>query len=501
MLIKLGIHVKWTKFKEKVVEINIISIYHGVSRKDYIKEETKMKKERMCSKIVATFCTIILFITMLAICFNNSVAMAFVKDVGKVATVEESLEKIDVLSFEEFTKRYTDEDKNAIFEKLENNQSASLLSNSERINERVLYDLAGRPTYGLQEFVDGGYQINNRLTGNSIELTEEGDTPYKGYYDYKLYYSGFGNYFALINGELVDLQSQMALTENDFAFLSEFSDYLAISEYVETNNEVSQQIGSSAGLLTTNTEREQYSTIMSGGSYFENLKASYDSDGTFYTSTIYLSNADGTSDLLFPHNFESSCGIVAIVQLMQYYERNGTHVIPQEFSVGKQFPNTMVTNGSVNIFWKNVNAAGYFSQVLHNEIDDLTWGGLFGENYTKNLMTGIEKFYEKYPANSGENLIKIVPKYNTCYDNMKGAVDSGRPAIGMTSTGNGYYKVNGSWTSTEAARHQMVVYGYCTTKNGTLKDFICHSGWHVQGTSKMYVYKLNFLSNFTHTLS
>ena len=456
-----------------------------------------MRKERMVSKFVVTLCAIILFITLLAICFNNSVVLAFAEDIGNVIMEEESLEKMDILSFEEFTKRYSDEDKDSIFEKLDNNQSISLLFHSENINEKVLFDLTERPTYCLQEFADGGYQIINRLTGNSIELVEEGDTPYEGYYKYKLYYSGFGNYFALINGELVDLQSQTTLTEDNVNYLREFSDYLAISEYVESTNEDAQQIDDAISLLTTNTEREKYSKVMNGGSYFENLKARYSGDALLRDS-IYLKNADGTYDMLFPDNDGSSCGIVAVVQLMQYYERNGTHVISNKFSNGKTFPTTKYTG---NNFWSTVVTKGYFAQELHDELDDITWAGIFGENYTKNLMTGIEKFYAKYPANSGEDLTKIIPKYNTCYDNMKGAVDSGRPAIGMTTTGNGYYKVDGSWTSTGAARHQMLVYGYCTTAKGTLKDFICHSGWYKKGTSKMYVYKLYFVSNFTHTLS
>ena len=64
--------------------------------------------------------------------------------------------------------------------------------------------------------------------------------------------------------------------------------------------------------------------------------------------------------------------------------------------------------------------------------------------------------------------------------------------------GNGYYKdANDVWYQTGVERHHMVIYGYCTSDSGELKDFICHGGWKSANTSKLYVYKTNFISNAT----
>lgn len=372
--------------------------------------------------------------------------------------------------FADFNTKVSPTIKNSFFDKLDSSVSeVESMRAVKGINEKsnidneivdtdIIYDFNDRPVFLLCAFSEGGYAIINRLTNNSIEYTANGNSPYGDYKNEKKLYGGFGNYFVKVNGSVINLINAGVLTKSEQDFYSQLSEYIVISEAIENEKELNSMVMP----LTSNADRDNNTTIMSGGEYFKNLTS-----GSYYP------------DKFIPSNDGSSCGIVAATMVLQYYERTGTHVIPKAFL------------GTI----KNEQA-----QDLHDELNDLTWGGAFGENYTKNVMTGLSKFYNKYPEIRNENLYKVTTKYNTCYDNMKGAIDNGFPAVGMTGTGNGYYKIGGQWKSTSAARHQMVVYGYCTTNKNTLKDFVCHSGWGTVGTSKMYVYKLNFLSNFTCSL-
>ncbi len=141
---------------------------------------------------------------------------------------------------------------------------------------------------------------------------------------------------------------------------------------------------------------------------------------------------------------------------------------------------------------------------MHDELDSMTWSGAFGENYTNNIITGLKKFFDKYQPTVDFFGLTCKADFtfsdNVCYDNIKGQIDSGKPAIGMTTTGNGYFSYDSnsdSWKKEDVALHMMIIYGYCTTSSGTIQDFITHSGWQYGGTEQMYVYKLNFIRNIT----
>lgn len=363
-----------------------------------------------------------------------------------------------ITKINEFNRRYTEEEREVIFSKLDKTKVVDVVYQIETAKRSILYDFNERPTYSLIEYNTGGYEIINNLSGNSVESTSDGESPYHNMSG-TMYYGGFGTYSIKKQGTFINILTNKIMPEEQISFYADFSDYLVINEYQENIAEVKLKYKK----MTSNEDRENNSTMLTND-YFQTLTP--DKDFT-----------DGDS---FPNNNGTSCGIVATVMLYQYYERTGTHVIPRAF-----------------LDTVNSNVA----EELHDYLDGITAGGALGENYTNNLIDGIEKFNNTFFAKRNERLYKIRPVYNACYDNMVANIDNGKPAVGMTSMGNGYYQLNGEWKETSAGRHHMVVYGYCTTDAGTLKDFICHSGWkNISGTQKMYVYKLNFASNYSHNL-
>lgn len=207
-------------------------------------------------------------------------------------------------------------------------------------------------------------------------------------------------------------------------------------------------------------------------------------------------------DYKIPDN-DTSCGIVATAMIMQYYDRKNYSTIPSAFIKAKEGLiiynlnkiSTLTTDKPIKY---NPNKPEYLAYHLHGTLDSITaQGSSTGANNTLNLKEGLEDFYEKYQPVKGER--KLILDSNAAYKNIVGCIDSGNLAIGMTHLiGNGYYKdANDVWYQTGVERHHMVIYGYCTSDSGELKDFICHGGWKSANTSKLYVYKTNFISNAT----
>lgn len=409
------------------------------------------------------------------------------------------LDDTDVDVINDFNRKYSQEDIEKYY-----SLSADLMSYGD-IRGCILYDLADRPTYLLKEYDGIGYEIINRYTGTSIERTDEGYSIYYGK-NGKPYYAGFMNYFIEKDGEMVNLLDGGKLSETQQEFLIDFSNYIVVNDIEENMGVRENELA-----LTTNEERENYTTLANCASYFEKLNIVKNDGAYLYAvASAYYKNSQGTyKDIKFPINTNDTCGQVATTILLQYYERNGIHVIPNAFLDTIQ--SKTIKRGTLSIFSydqvynfleDDSNYAQYPSVRLHDKLFELTPVPGVNGCVTDELRTAISRLYSNYPVQANEILHQIITDYNTCYNNMVGAVDSNRPAVGMTGgTGNGYYKdANGNWTSKSTSWHHMVVYGYCTTQSGTLQDFVCHSGWYSENTQKMWVYKLNFLSNYTHSL-
>lgn len=366
------------------------------------------------------------------------------------------------------------------------------------LTQEIVYDLADRPTFLLVIYQNGGYAIFNRLTGNSMERTKAGESPY-GQSTLKKYYGGFGNYFVKENSRIKEVRSGKVIDQGEQAAYAENSDQVVRADVKEAESEIS--------LFTTNTEREKYTTIMADGDYFENLM--YTQSGNFLdTDSFYRYDDVYGYDMLFPDNDGSSCGIVATVQMLQFYARaKGLHVIPDSFIDDQNYHKmdrlsfSESSSTKIGTQLANLTSKPYLSNLLHNKLRALTGKGAFGETYTQGLIDGLNAFFSKYQPESEEYGMNFTFTYHTGYDNMVANIQNGRPAVGMTTIGNGYYKEGSEWKKIGVERHHMVAYGYCTNGNGSLRDFVCHSGAYQRYTQKIYVYKLNFASNYTNSYS
>ena len=340
----------------------------------------------------------------------------------------------------------------------------------EKVNNTIIYDFSERPSFILTYSNSFGYMISNRETGTSLERIGIGNSPYTDVISEKCYYMGVGNYYYHKNQEVLDI-----FTGNSIS--SEWKNELqsCINQLKELDIKENGYLNIYSRTSTSDRLNNSKYISAEGEKYFNRPWDTYISlDGKIFNH-----------DMFFPQNDGDSCAIVAAIQLLQYLDRLGivdTTSIFRQVNSGK-----IVETGSGGYFVNNC-----LSQCMHNELDSMTWSGAFGENYTNNVIIGLKKFFEKYSprmqvqiqtpdglVNQNRTCNAIFSfKDNACYDNMKGQIDSGKPAIGMTSIGNGYYlNQNGNWSMDDVARHMMIVYGYCTTDNGTLKDFITHSGW------------------------
>lgn len=340
--------------------------------------------------------------------------------------------------------------------------------NVSDIHNKILFDVEDNPIFILTYTSNNGYMISNRETASSLERSVSGESPYNECIYSKCYYMGYGNYYVHQEGEIIDI-----LNNNE----------IEVDGLIETQSKLEQMLM----LDLTENGTKNYLSRTSNNDRINNSKyVSSEALNYFnkkWSTNKYYNMGNQQYDYLFPENDGSSCGIVACIQLLQYLDR---------LNIVDTTSNFKSLNNNRIIFNKNdVNfGTNCLTQSMHDELDSMTWSGAFGENYTNNLVSGMNNFFEKYqpkikvwvtpiPSSSGyyQNANAIITFHNNSfYDNMVAQINNGKPAIGLTSIGNGYYQDASNWSNTSVARHIMIVYGYCTTDKGTLKDFITHSG-------------------------
>lgn len=383
---------------------------------------------------------------------------------------------------------------------------------------QILFDIDGEPRFVLFENESGGYFIMVRETETIYERSESGHSPYFGLKG-KLYYNGFGNYYVGKGDKVIEISSNYDITDY-LEFCPNIID-MAVEEQKATVEEV--VISNNAKVVKASdpivdgesrweTESLNHYTSTTARNYFEDLIVRNSKD-------FYVANANDLSgikyDVKLPRNNDNGCGVVALVMAMQYYERNGiVRTVADAFTNGHTFstfglptmPNkdgyymTVYSEdafGSVDKAPLYIAKGGDISYAVSDLLEYFIDDGYRGGAQTAITSDGIKNMYKKYCDDYRGGSQALYLDVNMTYNNMVDSINSGNIAIGQTSTGNGYYYNNG-WRKTGAASHQMVAYGYCVNTSGTLKDFICHSGWRdTIGSQKMYVYKTNFIRNLT----
>lgn len=416
---------------------------------------------------------------------------------------------------------------NQILQDIENTYDVSITK------FELLKDFEGETKFYLLEG-DKSYFIINILTNSIFERSMDSNSPYFVFDNMEKVYGGYGNYFIKYDGYFYDILNNCNVYDSDITDLfQEQLNEICIADIENSQNRITVQSRwgkndhyasdvaenyfstildcdefQEVDVLDSNTNEgfTLYNPSLPGGSYIDKDKVAIGVKRV--EQGLLLDKYYLNYDLKIPDNDGTSCGIVAMVMALQYYSRTGIgNTIPQSFIQSKSNVityNPVLTttrSGGAHATYQP-NKVDYLAYHLWGTLDSLTPAGIISSaNSYINLRDGINAFYTQYPRTSDD--LQLQFHANACYDNMMGCIDGGDLALGMTGlVGNGYYQVEQTdesleWESTSVTRHIMVAYGYCTNDDGSLADFICHSGWTMSGTSKMYVYKLNFLGNVT----
>lgn len=357
--------------------------------------------------------------------------------------------------------------------KFEDKQMPTLISVEQ------LYDFNDEPLYGLYEFVDY-YMIVIRQTSSILERGE-GNSVYYGV-EGKKYYGGLDKAFILTDGGYKSLISQ------DYTYVAK--------EEVEDMKDIMAELRALdyqdyLGALNTpmplgQSNRNRLTTlghnVYSYNYFAQRLSINY---GYNYNSYIFAGNTFGVLytypnfapkiygwvamsefsygwDLFYPQNIYNDCAVVAMVAVLQFYERTmnaDSPLIP--FTFGKGYFDYMeIYNEPLKSRSEQLRA------LLHDYLGTLTSNGA---STFVNIDAGFNRYFEAYNIN-------WKPMHFTSYTNIKGAVDDGNPAIMTVGAGKGW-DINNRETSIDA--HNLVVYGYTTNSIGVLDEFVCHALWHI----------------------
>ena len=389
--------------------------------------------------------------------------------------------------------------------KKEVNLSVEVDAKSSSFTE-VLYDLENYPAFLLIQYIDNGYLILDRVSQVIIERVDQGESPYSNYINHKKYYAGINAYFYYNNDEIVNIENSISLSRDEIEYgANQINEMLtknmndAITEAEDSRVITMKKDDSGESSATKKDRWGRNDRYMANKEYFENL-----SSGSRYVNEefCYVSQ-----DMGFEWNIKSSCGIVALEIIMQYYPRNRVaKTIPKSFVdtlnvKGRTRSIAPLDIGGDPDYPFNPGNSDYLTNHLHHYLDSITYDAALGENYVLDLQNGLDSFYANYPTGAGESRIYAKPYYPG-HTQMMNSIKSNNPAILQAGIwGNGYYQVDGAWKKTSIKTHQMVVYGYCTNdKNTSVYDFIVHGGWNSKN-NKMYVHKNNTIASLVFSQS
>ena len=349
---------------------------------------------------------------------------------------------------------------------------------------------------------DNGYCIINPETGSELEKQPMGKTPYDNVLENECYYFGVGQYAYSRDGEIIrDVQTDSIYNSTQLLSSQQGIRSLMALDIQESKAKIVPCMTDTE----TRVKRARFSSEQIKQYFTETIKCQSDYNGK---ARNCIKNFNGLNDLIVPYNTDTSCGPNAAAIILQYYDRTGSKSIPDAFYKDiNLYTSTEIGDGYIRRGENSENAVIYsqndclfLTDHLSRQLDMLMSHGGFGENTASMISNGINAFYNKFGSDVSK---RVSMAYHPGYQGIVDCIDRGKLAIMTTTTQNGYYSwninsSNPTWEYTSAAKHNMVVYGYCYTAKGTLKDFICHSGWgSVTYSERMYVYKIGTASNIT----
>ncbi len=368
-----------------------------------------------------------------------------------------------------------------------------------------LYDFNDSPLYGLYEF-DNYFMIVIRETSSILERGE-GNSVYYGL-EGKKYYGGFEKSYIFTEHGYKELSTE----KNTYATQKEIEqmiDYMAnlreldYQDYLEALNtpmllgennrhrinKLQNSLGKFdyfAKTLSVNYCKNHY---YFASQYFDEILYTYSKFDPKPYGWIAMTDFRYGWDLFFPKNIYNDCALVAMIVVLQYYDRLSlnTELIPFDFGLNYTSYDDMLYLRDNPL----LSRAEMLRALLHNYLGTLSSNG--AATYV-NIDAAFEKYFEAYNINCKAT-------HFTSYTNIKKAVDDGNPAIMTVGAGKGW-DINNN--SEDINGHNLVVYGYTTNSIGVLDEFICHGCWmravELQSLSRdISTYNSEPSSNLTYT--
>ena len=361
--------------------------------------------------------------------------------------------------------------------KFEDKELPTLLSVEE------LYDFNEEPLYGLYEF-ENYYMIVIRQTSSILERGEC-NSAYYGI-DGKKYYGGLGEAYLLDSKGFVSLTNE----KNTYASqekVAEMKDAMTqlrdldYQDYIEALN-TPMPLGQNNRLRITmlgssnadfNYFAREVNIDYCNENNYANIFYHYD-DRVLYQyegisarryEGVYMRSFDYGTDLVYPQNVYNECSLVAMIMVLQFYERTGCYIDLMPFAAGKGLTRYDVIMNPMNSRSEQIKSLLIqYLKVLQIGSDSTDGAATY-----RDINYGFKDYFAAYN-------IDCEPIHFTSYTNIKKAVDAGNPAIMTVGAGKGYDKNN---KSIGVNVHNLVVYGYTQNSIGVLDEFVCHANWHL----------------------
>ncbi len=384
-------------------------------------------------------------------------------------------------------------------------------------NVKILYDFNEKTTYLLTEFEEGGYAIRFREGETFVERNESFNSIYttENVIDHRCYYAGPGQYFYKCDGKKYEVR-----TGQEVIF-----DKAGDDEIEEINRQIVEEkkygtmpmsiIDEGYTLLNFNKKEmtmmdavrgvyfygmDEYNTtfvnLLRSGSWTsehanECIKFGMTDDISKINNYPVLYYTVGGEDLLFGDNNYGSCALVAIGMVLQLYDRtNWCDVVPSDTSKWERIQYTYKYSDQ---FYKhkNLDPDKKDAERLHQYLISLAHpdvkpnkNGIYG-TYPDDQVKAINK----YAQNMGYT--KIIKGRTALYISVKSLIGKqGFPMIATTKGDSFSYKYpvkddkgNITYINQTSGRHTVVAYGYKDS------EFICHFGWHSQGSGAVILNK------------
>ncbi|MDE5618030.1 MAG: hypothetical protein K2I79_00900, partial [Clostridia bacterium] len=331
-----------------------------------------------------------------------------------------SQEKINILK-----------DNYALYKQLPSNGAAMAMS----IGETQEDNTAIRQSYPLYDFngeliaycavFDRGYSIINAVTDTVYETGAA--NPYEGYTDNKLIYVSPTVYGYKNNDGYYLTSSDSKLNEAAITHLQNAWEELQIRDMQDkAADEGIQTLAASAPDMTG------LQFIYSGD--ISNI----DKGLYFFLLDRFDDIWDGNKDFYFPNNSGSTCAIVAMVMLLQFYERNNiVDLIPDE-EFYSTFPFQRI---------RSLSKTEKLHKFLLDNANRLPGGAIM----TNEIVRLFNWYFNRYGYSAKAT-------YNAFYRGMKASIDDNRPAIGEIGIYDGYrWNISDdTFTDVRVPSHQVV---------------------------------------------